>query len=214
MNRAEIKEVFRTENPEITTNVVTDAQLNIWCKQADKVICAIARCITGSISFTSASDEESWKLTDKDPKFYDIDENPGGGVAYNNKRLGKTTKADLDSESPNWRTRDSGTPKKYYRRGEYIYFDRPVDDAKTIDIDIVKISDDFDDDSKTPYNQLSYLEPFHYGINKYLQWKAKWKVRKYEEAQIAKEDFFDYAKWMKKELIGGKFGIIHIKPSV
>lgn len=217
MTRKEIIDDFRVENPDITINVISDALLNVWCKKADKEVCAITRCIidqNGTVIETAENDTH-WDLTAKITKFYDIDEWPGGGVSYDDDRLTKTTIAELDDESPSWRTRSAGTPKKYYRRGKWLYLDRPVDsNIKDIRIYSVLISDNFDDDDKTPYNGLTYLEPFHDAIGKYLQWKGKAKKGKPEEAGLAKTEFFDYCQWMKKMIGGGKYTEIRFEPKV
>ena len=43
---ADIIEFFRIENPEITTNRISDALLKKWCLPADKEVCAITRSAT------------------------------------------------------------------------------------------------------------------------------------------------------------------------
>ena len=211
MTRSEIIQMFRVENSEITTRVVSNALLHNWCLVGDKEICARTRCIIdedGTV-ITTAEDDQVWILTDEIDKFYSLDEYPGGGVAYNDKRLKETTISRLDDEHQSWRTRGVGTPEEYYIRGKFIYLDRPINSqAKDLHIYAVLISDDFNDDNITPYNQLTYLEPFHSGILKFLQWRAKQKVGKPQEAAIAKQDFVEYTMWMKKEIGGGKYGPI------
>ena len=209
MNRTEIIRRFRTENPEIPERVITDPLLHDWCLDGDKEVCAITRCIVDQdgTEITTVEDDEYYDLITQITNFYDIDEYPGGGVTYNDKRIDKTSIAELDFKSPNWRNRDSGTPKAYYRRGKFLYLDRPVDsNVYTLKVYAVLISNDFDDDDKTPYNQLSYLEPFHNGINKYLQWKAKEQIGK--EGSKARGEFVNYTTWMKSEIGGGKFSAI------
>lgn len=214
MTRAEIIAMFRTENPEITDRVISDALLHEWCKVGDKEICAITRCIVSyGDTISTSEDDEYIILTDHISKFYDIDEYPGGGVAYNGKRIYLTTKAKLDNNCLSWRSRSSGTPKEYFRRGDRIYFDRPIDsNAYDLTVDSILISDDFDDDAKLPYNGLTYLEPFHYGINKYLQWKAKEKIDKESNALKAKNEFYAYAKLMRETISGGIYGPIEFRP--
>lgn len=217
MTRAEIVEKFRAENPDITTKVISNALLYAWAKQGDKEICAMTRCITDQdgTTITTAEDDTHYDLTVQITKFYDIDEFPGGGVTYNDDRLKKTTIAELDELHPGWRDRESGTPREYYRRGGWLYLDRAIDsNAYDLKVYAVLISDDFDDDAKTPYNQFSYLSPFHDGINKYLQWRAKAKVGKQQEAQIAKQEFTDYAAWMKSMITGGKTSAIRLVPKI
>jgi len=219
MTRSQLIAMFRAENPEITERVATDTVLNNWCLVADKSICAITRCIVSDVTFNSVVSTSAYNtkynLTTLISKFYDIDDYPGGGVSFDDDPLTKTTVAELDKESPSWRVRSAGTPLKYYRRGEYLYFDRPVKTAAlVIRVYAVLISNDFDDNSKTPYNELSYLEPFHDGINKYLQWQAKFKIGKPGEAQIAEKAFYDYAAWMKKMIGGGKYSPIRYQPVI
>lgn len=217
MTRQDIIDTFRIENPELTTRVITDAQLHSWCVIGDKEICAITRCVVDQDGTTieTAEDDEYYDLTDKITRFYDIDEYPGGGVTYNAKRITKTTMAKLDKDYPNWRSRNSGTPKEYYTRGKWIYLDRPIDSEEDdIKVYCILIPEDFDDDNKIPYDQLSYLEPFHYGIVKYLQFKAKEKIGKGQEGQKASGEYIGYIKWMKKMITGVKSGPIYFEPKI
>ena len=127
MTRADLRTLFRLENPEMPANVISDAALNTYLLQGDKDFCARTRCIIDQAGFTYTPNPGDifFDLTTI-PNFADIDEYPGGGVAYNNKRLTKTTIAELDKNFSMWRTRDSGTPKQYFRRGQFLYFDRPI----------------------------------------------------------------------------------------
>ena len=217
MTREEIIEAFRLECPEITERVVTDPLLHVWCKQGNREVCAEARCIVdkdGTTISTSENDQK-WDLTREITNFYDIDDYPGGGVTYNSKRLTEKTMAQLDEESITWRNRSSGTPKAYYRRGKWLWLDRAIDsNADDVTIYSVLLPDDFDDDDKTPYNELTYLKPFHYAIVKYLEWKAKQKIGKREDSMKAHAEFLDFIKWMKKQLGGGKYAPIHFRPRI
>lgn len=213
MNRAEVISMFRTENPEITTRVISNALLGDWCKVGDKEICAITRCIVGKHTITTSENDSYWDLTNEITNFYSIDEYPGGGVAYNGKRLKETSIAQLDRDTPSWRSNDAGTPKKYYRRGKYLYLDRPIDsEADDIDIYSVLISDDFDSDEKLPFNQLTYLEPFHTAMIFYLQKRAKMKIGKTGEEGKALREYNDYVMWMKKEIKGEVYSAIYLEP--
>lgn len=217
MTRVEIIESFRVECPEITDRVVTDAELHDWLLQGDKEICAITKCIQGEGTFNSVATtsvyDTKYDLTAEISKFYCIDANPGGGVTFDDDPLEKTTIAELDMRFTSWRGRSAGTPEKYYTRGNYLYFDRPVKTADlTIRVYCSLVSDDFNDDALEPYNGLTYLEPFHGGMVTYLKWKAKQKVGKPQEAAQASKDFMDYAQWMKKQISGVKFGKIYLQP--
>lgn len=115
-------------------------------------------------------------------------------------------------ENSTWRSNASGTPLAYYRRGEYIYLDRPIDsEADDIKVYAVLISDDFNNDDIAPYNQLTYLEPFHYAMVLYLKMRAKAKFGKKAQAASARAEYDAYVAWMKKEIGGGKYGKIYFR---
>ena len=217
MIRSEIRNTFRVENPEIDDRVATDVELNSWLLQGDKEVCAITRCIVSDFVITSVTStsvyDTKYDLTDEEPKFFDIDEMPGGGVSFDDEPLEKTSVSELDADNKDWRKRNAGTPEKWYRRGKWLYFDYPV---LTEDLDIrvyaVLVSDDFNDDNIMPFNQLSFLEPYHQVLLKYLQWKAKEKVGKPEEGMRARQEFLQYAEWMKKMISGNKISAIRIQP--
>lgn len=213
MTREEIVEMFQTENPEITTRVISNALLADWLEVGDKDVCARTRCIVDQgTTIATAENDESWVLTDEVTRFYDINEFPGGGVTYNAKRLQMTTIPELDMIASNWRGRSAGTPTKYYRQGNYLYVDRPIDsNAYTLKIYSVLIPSDFDADTKTPYDQLTYLEPYHYGLVKWLNWKAKAKIGKPQEALVARQEYLEYIEDMKLQLGGGKFGKVFFR---
>jgi hypothetical protein len=213
----DILDVFRAENPELTERVISDVLLKLWAKQGDKEICALTRCIVDDYTFNSIVSSTvytaRYDLISQIPKFYDIDDFPGGGVSFDDDPLEKTSVAELDAKDSTWRERSAGTPEKYYRRGKYLYFDYPV---LTADLEIrvyaSLVSDDFTGDNSTPYNGLTYLEPYHYGIVKFLQWKAKQKVGKPNEAIAAQQEYSAYITFMKSQLGGNKFSPIKMRP--
>ena len=215
MTRTEILDTFRAEYPEMTDRVIADTLLNKWAIVGDKYICARTRCIVSDFTFTSVVSTSvyntKYDLTSKEPKFYDIDTYPGGGVIYDDEPLDESSIAKLDAENSGWRTSDASTPEAWYRRGKFLYFDCPVVAAKTVRVYAVLVSDDFDGADITPYNQLEYLEPFHYGIVKYLGWKAKSKEGKPADAQAAQVELGDYITVMKNELAKNKYAPIYFR---
>lgn len=214
MIRSDIIEQFREECSEITSRVIADSVLNSWLKLGDHQFCAETRCIVDQdgTSWDTAVNDEYYDLTAKITNFYDIDEYPGSGVLYNGKRIGKTTMAQLDTESPSWRSRSVGTPRKWYRRGKYLYVDRPIDTAGTdyMKVYSVLLSTDWDADV-APYNQLTYLEPFHEAMVLFLIKKAKAKIGKEEEALKAQAEYTAFVGWSKRQLGGNKFSPIYFR---
>ena len=218
MNRIEIIDRFRQENPEFTANVISDTVLKSWLFTGDKETCAKARLTVDSDSFSATTNESRYDPNALLPKFFDVDEYPGGGISYVTtagveKRLIKTTKAELDSIRQSWRTQSSEKPKYYFRRGKYIhFFPAPDSTIDSFNIDFVKISEDFDNDSETPFDQQSNLVPFHYSLVLYLKMRAKAKAGKPEDAKSAMDEYNTYLAWIIKEIGGGKYGTIQFKP--
>lgn len=216
MTRTELVAKFREENPEITIRVLTNTVLYSWLEEGDKEISMKTRCIVDQdgTTITTALNDQYYDLTAEISEFNDVDEYPGGGVTYNGKRIEEKTMAQLDQENPNWRSRSAGTPKAYYRRGKYLYLDRPIDaNAYDIKVYAVLISNAYNTDVM-PFNQLQYLEPFHYSLIYYLQKRAKMKVGKTGQEIKALQEYDNYIKWMKRELGGGKYTAIQYRKDV
>ncbi len=216
MNRKKVISTFRDENPEMTTKRISNTILQSFCKEGNKDVCARTRCIVDEDGATISTKEndERFDLTTEISKFMDVDTAPGGGVLYNNKRISVTTMAMLDNDYPSWRDRTSGTPKKWYKRGKWLCLDRPIDsNAEDIKVYCVLRPDDFDADTKTPFNELEYLEPYHYVLVKYLQWKAKEKVGKQGEGAKAKGEYETYIAYMIKMIGAVRHGPIKFIPA-
>ena len=54
--------------------------------------------------------------------------------------------------------------------------------------------------------------PYHSSMVTYLEWKAKLKVQKFDEATAKRTEFLDYAKWTKTQIGGNKYSSIHYQP--
>lgn len=205
MNRLEIRQKFREENPEITDRVVTDAVLNAWLLSGNREVCCLTRCIVSEESYNlqATVNIQKYDLTENISKFYDIDDMPGGGVYYNDKPLTKSSQGEMNQTASRWKARTAGTPKFYWRRGKYLWLDCPA--AATgddIEIDYILLPDAFDSDAKYPFNELDHLQTFDDALVKYLQLRNKQRVGKQEEASIARQDYKDYVDWMKKTVSG------------
>lgn len=208
MTRSEIKTRFRNENPEFTERSIQSTTLDAWCIQGNLDVSTRARIIVDEIEFTSIDDTFFYDLTEQNAKFYDIDEMPGGGVEYNGRRIDKTSMAELSLKRRKWRSRTAGTPKEWFRRGKNLWFEKPTDGDIDIRVYVVLLPDSFDDDNKTPFNELPYLEPFHYGIVKYLEWKAKGKIEKGQAEADARNQYIQFVNDTLELLGGGKWSSI------
>jgi len=212
--RAEIRERFRAENPEIDVRVIPDATLNSWMKTANKEVCAETRCIVSNVAstFNTTIGLQYYDIQSLISNFFDVDELPGGGIYYNDVPLEKKSPSEMNGLRRSWRSGDSGTPKYWWLRGRYLWFDRAPDAAQDVDIDSILIPDDFDSDSKSPFNEQTHLQIYDDSINKYLQWRTKAKVGKVDESAIAKADYMSYIKWMKSSVGKMRASVIQMRP--
>jgi len=213
MNRLEIIQRFRAENPEITERVKNDTVLNSWLLEGNLNFATAAKLIPKVDTFTSSINEDEYNLTTYFSDFIEVNEFPGGGVAYAGKRLDLTSRAEHDRKSRSWRSRASGTPKKYYRQGELLIFDRPCEDAQTVTVDYYARPDDFNDDNIEPFNQMVSLKPYHYGLVLYLQGRAKMAVGKDQDKLTAMVEYEQYVKWCAKQVRGGRSSTIQYAPA-
>lgn len=199
MNRAELRQKMRDENPEITDSVISDATLNGWLQQANLEISAMTYCIVTneSATFDSVVGQQFYDLDLNIPNFYAVDDMPGGGVFYNNVFLKKVTPGEMNYVRRSWKTAPPGVPRRWWRRGQYLWFEVKPSAIKEIAVDAYLMPDPFDNDAKLPFNEMTSLIPFHDSLSKYLQWRVMQKVGKDDEAKIAKADYLDYVKWMK-----------------
>lgn len=215
MTRLEIRTAFRNENPEVTTNVILDATLNDWLLKANREICAATFCILSNAtpSFNSVINQQYYDLELNISQFYSINDMPGGGVFYDNLPLRKVTPGEMNVIRKSWKTSDAGIPRRYWRQGKYLWFDVKPVAIKSIGVDSYLIPDDFNDDSKTPFNQLGHLVPFHDSLSKYLQWRCKEKIGKDDEGARAKQSYLDYVKWMKSQCKSSNQQSVFMRPS-
>lgn len=201
MNREELRERFRIENPEITDRVLSNDDLHNMMNDGNIDICVETRCIKSDdvTSFDSVEDQRGYDLTSYISSFYDIDDFSGGGVYYNYKQLTKVSPSEMNSIKSSWRNFSSGIPRYYYKRNDYLYFDVPCSESSVvIEVFSILLPETFNSDSQTPFNDISYLVPFHVGILKYCQWKAKFKIGKSNEAMVAEKEYTDFLTRMKR----------------
>lgn len=222
MLMSDIIQRFRDENPELDATVIPDATLMAWLLIGDSEICTKCRLINSQNNIiTPVVNQSAYDLTLTSTSFLDIDEMPGGGVVvfYNDnstsyKRLTKVTKGWLDNNNSQWRIAGQGKPLYYYRYGQYLnLYPSPDDTVTKITVDLILISNPFNNLNIMPFNQLPYLVNFHYGLVLYLTWRAKAKVGKQEESDTAFKLYDMYVQWMIKLVGGGKYGPIEFRPS-
>ncbi len=183
-------------------------------KKANKEICAKTRCIVSSTpeTFQTTANVQSYDLESLIDNFFDIDDLPGIGVAYNNVPLTKSSPSEMNQRRKNWLSAESGTPKRWWMRGKYLWFEVPPDAAEDVDLDVIYIPDDFNADGQEPFNGLGHLQVYDDAISKYLQWRAKAKQKLKDEAMIAKNDYNEYLMWMAKSVRGMKAASIQLRP--
>ncbi len=214
MTRAEIRNSFRDLCPDVTDAVLSDTACNSILLVGDKEVCGKTRCIVGDYTWTCVAEDQYWDLTAKIPKFYAIDDFPGGGVYYDDDPLDLTTIAQLNNEYPSWKSRASGSPDKYFMRGKTLWVDRKIKTADTVQVYYVSVSDDFNSDDIEPFNQLTYLEPYHNALVLYLIYRAKSLKGKQAEALAAKAEYDSFLQWMRTEINASKKGVRYLRPIV
>lgn len=214
MIRSDIRDKFRNENPEITSRVITDAVLNDWMETANLEMCAETRCIVTNVSetFNTVANTQYYDLESRITNFLDIDDSTGGGVYYNDLPLEKTSPSEMNSSHRSWRSFAAGTPKKWWMKGKYLWFDRKPSAIQDVDVDCILLPNDFDADGEEPFNELGHLQVYADGISKYLQWRCKAKIGKADEAAIAQKAYLDYVAWMKKKVGSAKAATIFRRP--
>ncbi|MFA6067527.1 MAG: hypothetical protein WC810_03000 [Janthinobacterium sp.] len=216
MTRSEIITRFRTECPEIPSNVISDTILNSWLLEGDHQFCAETRCIVDQdgTQITTVENDLFWDLTAQITSFFDVDTYPASGVLYNDVPLKASSLAELDALDKNWRSWPNGTPQRWYRRGKYLYLDRPIDtNAYKLKIYSVLKSTDWSTDV-APFNQLTYLEPYHYAMVLYLIKRAKAKIAKPEDSVKALAEYGAYVTWVKSQLGANKYAPIYFSKRV
>ena len=216
MTREEIREKFRAENPEITDRVITDTVLNEWIVTANEEVCVETRCIVteDSVVIDSVEGVQKYDLEGEITNFLDLDDLPGGGVYYDGIPLRKSSPGEENYLNRRWKLSSNGVPKRYWKRGKFLWLNIPPDTSDVeISVDCVLIPNTIDSDDDEPFNGLGHLQPFSESIGKYLQWRTKQKVGKYDEANVAHQDYLTYVGWMRKKVKAGKYGAIYLKSS-
>ncbi len=212
MTRGEIIARMREENPEVTENVASDSVLQSWCEAGNLEVATKARLIKGETTFSSIVNETNYNLTTEIPKFYDIDELPGSGVIYDNRQMDMKSVALIDQERPSWRTQAAGVPRDYYRRNQFLVLGRKPSSIKDILVYTVLIPDALDDNTKTPFNQFTHLEAFHYSLVLYLEKRVfGGKVKRPGSEMTATAEYDAYVEWLSDEVNRGIYGNIQIR---
>jgi hypothetical protein len=222
MTRLEIRTRFRQENPDVTdkrldanTSSEADAILNSWLTQANIEFCTRAECIVGEETLLTVDNQREYDLATLIPNFYKIDDR-SGGIWYDGEYLKAASPVELSNDSRTWRNHVSnGTPRKWYQRGTYLFLDKePSADDVEIVVSTVYKPNDFSSDSLEPFNGIGYLEPFHYALVAYLQWKAKIKLGKDQEVNYAYSEFERYIKQAYSLNGGVRNAGISLRPSM
>lgn len=121
---------------------------------------------------------------------------PDGGVQYLNADsewdpLKQTTMDWLDENELSWRTNESDDPEYYYIKGNYIYLYPKPDTtrANALMIHYGTIPTLMAAEADEPFNNLTYLDPFHYLVALKVKIQAKQAKGKFADATILSQEY-------------------------
>jgi hypothetical protein len=130
MNRLEIRTIVRKRLGETTGAFWTDPELNTWINVACKDVAFRTKCLRTNGLLTTTADTQEYALSGftnilsvLEVEYYQ------DGTTW--EKIIATTREELNSLTPGWKSADSGTPQKYYAdREENVigFYPKPDDD--------------------------------------------------------------------------------------
>jgi len=104
---------------ESTASFWSDAEITIWINEGQEILCNETGLLSSYYTHTLIADDI---INDREVRLYSdfiaLDE---GGIIYNDSQLSPTSLKALDEYGGDWRSL-TGTPEKYYLRGDMIGF--------------------------------------------------------------------------------------------
>jgi len=198
---SELRSKLKRDHPEIKG--FTDAQINTELNEGSLEIAQVTECLPTNEDQTLTKDTETFALPSD---FLNIDRE--GGVlakilSSNTKfqRLHYRTQEELDSDYSFWRDQTAGTPHSYFIRGTNVhifpkfsgtsvssglriyYFQSPT---------VMTTGSD-----QEPFNNVSYLDPFHKTVVLYAAEVILTSIKKYGDAAAVHRLYVDRIAVMK-----------------
>jgi hypothetical protein len=202
------RERYKLNDSTSVTNSPTwsDAELNTRNNDVQRNIAQYTRCIYAQYLTTPTAEVREYA---KPTNCITIDRvsmiNVSSTSASNQfKKLTAITLGGLDRDFPTWESYTSGLPTKYYERGNYIGFERPVSatycSTGSIKVDYYKYPADMTSDSDEPFDSLDYLELYHDIIVLGVVIKCKQDEGKGAEAQTLQGEYVSQINLMIESL--------------
>jgi len=104
---------------EATASFWSDAEIALYLNEGQELFCTKTKCLVKYYTYTLTADDIK---NDREVRLYtDFIAFAEGGVTYKGKQLKPTSIKELDEWGGNWRS-DTGTPTRYYLRGDMLGF--------------------------------------------------------------------------------------------
>jgi hypothetical protein len=212
MTRQEIREMFYEQTTEADKlRNAKETTIDSWLTEGEKDFVMRTYCIVEEYSTTTTLNVRNYDLLDLEPLFLDVDID-SGGVWYDDESLTQTTQSQLSNEDRKWRNHLGGTVNKWWLRKSTVWLDKNPKASKTLIVSIAKKPNPLIQDSQIPFDELSYLEPYHIALVKYLQMRFKSSLGKEEGAMISKSEYEGYINECKDRLSTGRSGSASFEP--
>ena len=195
MNLGELRTRLRLLNPEATSAVVSDANVNLLLNEGAETVANKTDCLVTYDTQDVISGTQEYSLpTDCLKPLY---------VVYDDDIIPCVTQEWLDQYIPDWRG-ETGSTELYYRRANYIglYKEPTANEAGTdlLKIYYVKKPTSMSSDSADPFDSDPTLTPYHNLVVTYARAKCKEIVGKMQQAQLLYSEFEAKCREMKREI--------------
>lgn len=207
LNRGEIRSQIRMlvndTDTDTSLNRWTDAQLNQRIEMAQLDIIARSRGLTNTTYYTMVTSISVYALpqdllTTNRVAYY-IRNTTG---AY--KKMERMTLLGLDEWNNYWQQLANGLPERYYIWSSTIGIVPPptvsYSGYNNLRIDYTVIPSSFVSDTSVPFNNVTYLYPYHELIIWYVVYWCKMDEKLYQESTFFGNRYYDLLKIMYQEL--------------
>lgn len=206
MNLGELRDKLKRDHPE--TQGFTDAQMNAELNEGQLEIVMLTDALQNEANFNITT-EESYSVSTIASDFLKIDREGGLLVKVLNDetefdRLTYRSMETLDVLYSGWRDADSSLPHSYFLRGDNIHIYPKSKDsiANGGRLYYIQKPTAMSGDTSNPFNNLSWLYPFHKVIVLYAAMTILTSVKKYAEANAVEALYADRINVMKNFIHG------------